>query len=53
MYHVDVVIGFNLTLYNVIENVGQAMVYVTVRNGILHRQVVVNVSTADDTASGE
>ena len=36
-----------------IEDVGQAIVYVTVRNGILNGQVVVNVSTADDTASGE
>ena len=36
-----------------IEDVSQAMVYVMVRSGILHRQVVVNISTADDTALGE
>ena len=48
-----VVIGFNQTVYEVSENVGQALVYVVVRNGILRRPVVVNVFTADNTALGE
>ena len=45
-----VVIGFNQTLYEVREDVGQAVVYVVLHNGILRRQVVVEVSTADNTA---
>ena len=49
----EVVIGFNQTLYEVRENVGQAIVYVVLRNGILRREVVVDVSTADITAKGE
>ena len=48
-----VIIGFNQTRYDVSENVGQTMVYVEVRDGILRRQVVVNVMTADNTALGE
>ena len=47
-----VVIGFNQTLYEVREDVGQAIVYVVLHNGILRREVVVEVSTADDTAKG-
>ena len=48
-----VVIGFNQTLYEVREDVGQAVVYVVLLNGILRRQVVVEVTTADDSALGE
>ena len=48
-----VVIGFNQTLYEVSEDVGQAVVYVVVRNGILRRQVIVEFSTLDNTALGE
>ena len=48
-----VVIGFNQTLYEVREDVGQVVVYVVLRNGILQREVVVEVSTADNTALGD
>ena len=48
-----VVIGFNQTLYEVKEDVGQAVVYVVMLNGMLCKQVVVEVSTADNTALGE
>ena len=50
---VVVVIGFNQTLYEVGEDVGQAVVYVVMCNGILRRQVVVEVATADNSALGE
>ena len=46
------VIGFNQTLYEVREDIGQAVVYVVLCNGILRREVVVEVSTADNTAIG-
>ena len=48
-----VVIGFNQTLYEVREDVGQAIVYVVLLNGILRREVVVEVTTADNSALGE
>ena len=47
---IDVVIGFNQTLYVVSEDAGQATVYVVLVNGILRRPVVVSVSTRDGTA---
>ena len=53
MSFAEVIIGFNQTRYDVSENIGQAMVYVVVIDGILRRQVVVNFITADNTALGE
>ena len=47
---IDVVIGFNQTLYEVSEDARQATVYVVLVNGILRRPVVVSVSTRDGTA---
>ena len=42
-------------MYEVSEDVGQAVVYIVVQNGILQRQVVVEFSTfaIDSTALGE
>ena len=51
--HAVAVIGFNQTLYEVREDAGQAVVYVVLRNGILRRHVVVDVSTVDDSALSE
>ena len=48
-----VVIGFNQTVYEVREDVGQAVVYVVLHNGTLRREVVVEFSTAYNTAQGE
>ena len=48
-----VVIGFNQTLYQVDEDVGQAIVNVEVCMGILRRPVVVFVFTANNAAIGE
>lgn len=48
-----VVIGFNQTLYQVDEDVGQVIVNVEVCMGILRRPVVVFVFTANNAAIGE
>lgn len=48
-----VIIGFNQTLYQVDEDVGQAIVNVEVRMGILRRPVVVYVFSANNAALGE
>ena len=47
------VIGFNMTLYDVTESEGQAMVYIVVHSGILRKQVTVNIFIMDDSASSE
>ena len=53
--HAATVIGFNMTLFDVSEdgNEGLVTVYIVVRNGILHKQVIVNIFTADDSALSE
>ena len=51
--HTGVIIGFDQTIYDVNEDVGQAFVVVEVRNGILRRPVEVTINTADDSALGE
>ena len=48
----DVVIGFNQTLYEVSENEVLALISVSLLNGTLRREVVVEVSTQEDTALG-
>ena len=53
MPYAEVIIGFTQTRYDVSENISQAMVYVEVIDGILRRQVIVNVSSVDNTALGE
>jgi hypothetical protein len=49
----EVVIGFNQTLYQVDEDVGQAIINVEVRMGILRKPVIVFVFTANGEAFGE
>ena len=49
----EVIIGFNQTLYQVDEDVGQAIINVDVQMGILRKPVVVFVFTANDVAIGE
>ena len=48
----DAVIGFTQVLYEVSENASLAMVAVIVAIGSLQREVVVQVSSQDDTALG-
>lgn len=49
----EVIIGFNQTLYQIDEDVGQAIINVDVRMGIPRKPVVVFVFTANDVAFGE
>lgn len=53
LIHAATVIGFNMTLYDVSEDEGRVVVYIVVRNGVLHKQVNVNIFTADDSALSE
>lgn len=46
------VIGFNQTLYEVSESEPFALMYVMLSSGTLRREVIVNVSTLEDTALG-
>ena len=48
-----VTIGFSPTTYSVSEDVGTVSVAVSLRNGILDRDVVVTLQTLDGTAMGE
>ena len=52
-YNLEVIIGFNQTQYQVDEDVGQAIINVEIRMGILRKPVVVFVFTANDVAFGE
>ena len=47
------VIGFNMTLYDVTESEGQAMVYIVLHSSILLKQVTVNIFIMDGSASSE
>lgn len=47
-----ITIGFNQTLYEVSENESFALIFVVIIRGTLQREVVVDVSTQDDTALG-
>jgi transposase len=49
---IDVVIGFNQTLYEVSENERQALISVTLLNGTLQREATVTVSITENTAIG-
>ena len=49
----EVIIGFNQTQYQVDEDVGQAIINVEIRMGILRKPVVVFVFTANGVAFGE
>jgi len=51
--YVVVTIGFSSTTYIVSEDVGSVSVAVSLRNGILGRDVVVTLQTLDGTATGE
>ena len=42
-----------MTLYDVTESEGQAMVYIVLHSGILLKQVTVNIFIMDDSASSE
>ena len=48
----DIAIGFNQTLYEVSESEPFASTVVVITRGTLQREIVVNVSTQDDTALG-
>ena len=48
----DVVIGFSPTDYTVIESIGQALLTVTIVEGVLTRAVAFSVSTSDGSAKG-
>ena len=48
-----VTIGFNPTTYTVSEDVGSVNVAVSLRSGILARDVIVTLQTLDGTAMGE
>ena len=48
----DVAIGFNQTLYEVSESEPLASIFVVITRGTLQREIIVNVSTQDDTALG-
>ena len=50
--NIDVVIGFNQTLYEVSESKGQAHISVTLMNGTLQREAIVIVSITENTAEG-
>ena len=50
--NINVVIGFNQTLYEVSEGEGQARISVTLMNGTLHREAIVIVSITENTAEG-
>ena len=45
-------IGFNQTLYEVSESWIQALISVTLLNGILQREAIVSISITEDTAKG-
>lgn len=49
---IDVVIGFNQTLYEVSESEQQALISVTLLNGTLQREAIVTLSITENTAEG-
>ena len=53
MYHSGVEIGFQGTQYSVDESSGEVVVSVVVLSGILSEEVVVRLSTNQDTATGK
>ena len=50
---IDVVIGFNQTLYGVSESEQQALISVILLDGILQREATVTVSVTENTAKGK
>ena len=48
-----VTIGFNETAYSVSEDAGSVSITLSVQTGILDRDVIVTLSTIDDTAMCE
>lgn len=49
----DVVIGFNQTTYDVSEDEPFVVVYIELLSSTLRREVIVNVSTVEDSALGK
>lgn len=48
-----VTIGFNEVNYTVGENDGQVRIDIKVRNGTLHRKLIIHLSTNNQTAYGK
>ena len=49
---IDVVIGFNQTLYEFSESELPALISVTLLNGTLQREAIVTLSITENTAKG-
>ena len=49
---IDVIIGFSPTDYTVVESIGQALLTVTIIEGVLTGAVAFSVSTSDGSAKG-
>ena len=53
IFIIDAIIGFSPSDYTVVESVGQALLTVTVIEGVLTHAVAFSVSTSDGSAKGK